>query len=216
MAENWFADNYADLSVQGGVNAGFQFEFRCERCQDAYRTRFQGYAAARAAGWLGQASGLIGGLLGQGSDAAGQLADAGWRKAWDGAFQNAAAEAKASFHRCARCFQMVCGKCFHEPSGLCFNCAPDAEVEMEAAKAMGKAMGASEVGQAAGYEAGKSLNAEKPRQLVCPKCGSETHGAKFCPECGEKLAVQAACPDCGHASPPGTKFCPECGAKMAG
>ncbi|NMD30465.1 MAG: zinc-ribbon domain-containing protein, partial [Chloroflexi bacterium] len=28
----------------------------------------------------------------------------------------------------------------------------------------------------------------KPIVTHCPKCGTETKGAKFCPECGEKLA----------------------------
>jgi DNA-directed RNA polymerase subunit RPC12/RpoP len=33
------------------------------------------------------------------------------------------------------------------------------------------------------------MDVRRDRQLVCPKCNAETHGAKFCPECGFKLLV---------------------------
>lgn len=214
MSETWFADNYSDLSVQGGVNAGFQFQFSCERCRDAYRTPFAPYRRGQAAGWLDKASGLLGGILGQADSAADSVAQAGWKSAWDEAFRNSVVEAKTHFKRCARCFQYVCAKCFNAPTGLCLNCAPDAEVEIEAAKAAGRVHGAVEVGQAAGHTDGTKLDPSRTRQLVCPQCGAEAHGAKFCPECGAKLATTVKCAGCGAESPPGTKFCPECGQKM--
>lgn len=214
MSENWFSDNYSDLSNSNGVDAGFQFEFYCERCRDAYRTEFQGYKSTQAAGWLGRASGLIGGILGSAGDAVDSMAEAGYKKAWDGAFRDATQNAKQHFKRCARCFQYVCARCFNKDSGLCLNCAPDAEVEIEAAKASGMVYAAGEKAALEGIQQGKKMDVKRKRQLVCPDCGAEAHGAKFCPECGTKLAVNAECPDCGVEVPSGAKFCPECGCKM--
>ncbi|HEY0867125.1 MAG TPA: zinc ribbon domain-containing protein [Fimbriimonas sp.] len=214
MSETWFSDNYGDLSVMSGVNAGFQFEFFCERCHDVYRTRFQPYRKAQAAGWLGTASNVLGGLLGQADNAADSYAQSGWKGAWDDAFRESVVEARGHFNRCAQCFQHVCAKCFDVQSGLCYNCAPDAEVAMQAAKASGRAQGAAETGHEAGYSAGKGIDVKRDRQLVCPECGAETHGAKFCPECGTKLATTLQCAGCGHEFPQGTKFCPECGEKL--
>lgn len=215
MSEQWFSNNYGDLSVQGGVNSGFQFEFYCQRCNDAYRTPFQGYKKAQAAGWLNQASGLLGGILGQADDVAAGLSTAGWKSAWDQAFREATERAAQNFKRCARCHSYVCARCFNAQVGLCLNCAPDVETEMQQAKAEGMVTGAREVGTAAGYAIGTGVDTKRDRQLVCPNCKAETHGAKFCPECGEKLAIVATCPSCGHESPEGTKFCPECGSKIA-
>lgn len=212
--EAWFSDNYSDLSMQSGLNAGFQFQFNCERCGDAYRTKFNPYRRAQAEGWLNQASGFLGGLLGNADNAAHTLADAGWKSAWDSAFRDAVTEAKANFHRCAKCFQYMCVKCFDAQSGLCYNCAPNAEVELQAAKAAGKATGAAEVGSAYGYAEGQKMDAAPSRQLVCPSCNAETHGAKFCPECGTKLSTALKCSQCGTESAEGTKFCPECGTGL--
>ncbi len=56
----------------------------------------------------------------------------------------------------------------------------------------------------------------QPSVAVCPKCGTETHGAKFCPNCGEKMEARplvTKCPKCG-ADTLGAKFCPECGNKL--
>ena len=212
--EAWFSNNYSDLSVTSGVNAGFQFQFNCERCGDAYRTRFQTYKKAQAAGWLGSASSFLGGLVSEADNAANTFANAGWKSSWDDAFRDAVVEAKENFHRCAKCFQYMCVKCFNAQSGLCYNCAPNAVVEMEAAKAAGMATGAAEVGSAYGYAAGQKMDATPDIQLVCPSCHAETHGAKFCPECGTKLSTALKCSGCGKEAPEGTKFCPECGTKL--
>jgi membrane protease subunit (stomatin/prohibitin family) len=67
---------------------------------------------------------------------------------------------------------------------------------------------------AEGERRGEKMDVERERQLVCPQCGAETHGAKFCPECGVKLAVKSTCPKCSVEVSPGAKFCPECGGKM--
>ncbi len=209
-----FADNYTDLSVESGLNAGFQFEFSCEVCGDAYRTEFVPYRGARASGWLNRASGLLGGVLDKVTDAADTLAESGWGKAHDAAFSEAVEQAKKHFHRCPRCRQYVCDQCWNRDAGLCVSCAPSAEIEIEAARAAGAVYAAGEKAALEGIREGKQMDVKRRRQLVCPECGAETKGGKFCPECGAKLGSKAFCTECGTELSPGTKFCPECGAKQ--
>ena len=52
MSEIQFSDNYNDLST----DTGFQFEFYCEHCHDAWRSPFDRYAAGTAESVLGAAS----------------------------------------------------------------------------------------------------------------------------------------------------------------
>ena len=214
MDEIQFGKNYTDLCVQSGVGAGFQFEFFCERCNDTWRSPFETYRSARASGWLGKAAGLFSGVLGDISNAADSMAEAGFGTAKDQALAKAINAAKGHFHRCARCSQFVCERCYDKPKGLCRNCAPDAEVEIEAARAQAEAQAAAETAMTEGMSRGKQKDVKRNRQLVCPHCGKETHGAKFCPECGKPLAVKNQCPQCKVKLDPGTKFCPECGAKI--
>lgn len=214
VSETWFSNNFQDLSQGSGVNAGFQFEFYCERCHNAYRTEFESYRAGQAAGWIGRASGLLGGVLGQADNAVDGLAQQGWAKARDEKFRDAVVDAKQHFNRCSRCFQYVCDTCFNKAKGLCFNCAPDVQVEIEASRNQGELQAASEAAMAEGMKRAGARDVTRDQQLVCPSCGAEAHGAKFCPECGERLAVTVKCEGCGTESPAGTKFCPECGSKL--
>jgi hypothetical protein len=214
MGEIKFSDNYKDLSRQSGVTAGFQFEFYCERCNDTWRTEFVPYRGGQASGWLHKASGFLGGIMGGVGDAVEGLAEAGWGSARDDAFKKAIEQAKDHFHRCAKCYQYVCDSCWNSAKGLCLNCAPSAEVEIEAARAQGEVYAAGEKAALEGIQRGKKMDVKRDRQLVCPKCNTETRGAKFCPNCGEKLGTKSACPECSTEVEPGTKFCPECGHKM--
>ena len=214
MKDLKFSDNYNDLCEQSGVNAGFQFEFFCERCNDTWRTEFVSYRSGQASGWLGKAGSMFGGLLGGAEEALEGLAESGWGKARDEAFRSAIEQAKGHFHRCARCFQYVCDTCWNRDKGLCLNCAPDAEVEIEAARAEGEVHAAGEKAALEGIRQGKQKDVKRDRQLICPKCGAETKGAKFCPECGTQLAVKVRCPGCSAEIYAGAKFCPECGKKI--
>jgi len=214
MSETWFSNNYNDMSVQHGVNAGFQFEFNCQRCADAYRTPFETFRSAQAAGWLGKAAGMFGGVLGNAESAASGLVEAGWAKARDDAFRAAVQKATDHFHRCARCHSHVCDKCWNKEKGLCYDCAPSVEVEIEAARNQGELDMASQRAIAEGQARAEKLDVKTDKQLVCPSCGAETHGAKFCPDCGTKLAISLQCSGCSAEVAPGTKFCPECGTKI--
>ncbi len=215
MSEIKFSKNFNDLSVHSGANAGFQFEFYCERCNDAWRADFTPYRGGQATSWLGKAAGMFGGVLGNVESAAEGLAQAGYGKAHDEAFARAIDQAKSHFHRCARCMQYACDTCWNTAKGLCRNCAPDAEVEIDAARAQGEVEGVRERARAEGERRAQQMDVTRDRQLVCPQCGAETHGAKFCPECGVKLAVASQCPKCSALVTPGAKFCPECGNKLA-
>ena len=215
MSEIQFGDNFTDNSIHSGPNAGFQFDFHCERCRDAWRSEFVAYRSGQVSSWMGKAAGMLGGMLGHASEAAGGLAEAGYGKAHDRAFAAAVEQAKKHFHRCAQCMQYVCDRCWGKEKGLCFNCAPDVEVAIEAARAEGERQAAAERATLEGAKRAGKRDVKRDRQLVCPKCSAETHGAKFCPECGEKLAVETVCPKCSATVAPGTKFCPECGAKLA-
>lgn len=215
MAEIRFSDNYNDISRRHGTDSGFQFEFFCERCNDTWRTEFIPYRTAQASGWLSKAAGVFGGIIGGTvGDAVEGVAEAGWSSAHDKAFAEAIEKAKQHFHRCPRCLQYVCGPCWHRDKGLCRNCAPSAEVEVEAARAEGEVEAAREKGREEGNRCGARIETGRDRQLVCPDCGHETEGAKFCPHCGRKLATKNQCPSCNTQVSPGTKFCPECGSKI--
>jgi len=214
MSEIKFSKNFSDHSVHSGTDAGFQFEFYCERCNDGWRSEFSPFRGGQASSWLGKAAGFFGGIVGEASSAAEGLAQAGYGKAHDGAFVAANEEAKSHFHRCARCMKFVCDVCWNNDKGLCRECAPDAGVEIEAARAQGEMSKAAERATAEGERRGEKLDVTRERQLVCPQCHAETHGAKFCPECGSNLAVQTQCPQCSAEVSPGAKFCPECGGKV--
>jgi hypothetical protein len=213
--EMQFSSNYADLSNASGVDAGFQFEFYCQRCNDRWRTRFEPYRSGQASGWVQKGASLFGGLLGSASSVLNGVAEAGWHSARDDAFTNAVAAGKAHFNRCGDCHRYVCGPCFDTVNGLCFNCAPNVNVAITRARAQGEVQGASELAAEEGKARGAQRNVNQAMQLVCPQCHTETHGAKFCPECGHKTAQQVACSACSTMLEPGTKFCTDCGQRQA-
>ena len=213
--ELWFSQNNRDLSNQIGDDAGFEFEFYCRRCGDTWRSGFENYTLGRASGWLRRASNMASSAVSNvGWDVAntvGGLADAGWHKARDAAFQRAITKAEAHFHRCARCTNHVCDNCFNADRGLCKDCAPDLQTEVEQARAQGEVSAARDAASAAGAQLAQGLDVSTQRQLVCPQCKSETHGGKFCPECGHRTDTPANCSSCEQPVPAGARFCPECG-----
>lgn len=213
MGEIKFANNYSDLSQEGGARAGFQFEFHCERCGDTWRSSFVPYKAGQAAEWAGRAAGFFGGVLGGAADAVQGVSEATYGVQRDKEFEKAIEQLSQHFHRCPRCANYFCDKCWNAEAGLCLTCAPSAEVEIEAAYASGKVYGVGEKAANAGIYDGKQMDVKQRRQLVCPQCGAANEGAKFCPECGAGLARKRFCTGCGEEMATGTTFCGECGAK---
>lgn len=215
MSEIRFSSNYQDLSQSTGVDAGFQFEFYCERCSDRWRTHYRPYRSGQASGWIQKGAGMFGGLLGNASTVLSGMAQAGWHSARDEAFKEAIADAKDHFNRCGNCHDYVCAPCFDGANGLCFQCAPNVQVAITKARAQGEVRSAAGRADVEGESRGTRHDVRQDMQLVCPQCRAETHGAKFCPECGWKMAQQVACTACSIMLQPGTKFCTECGHRQA-
>lgn len=212
--ETKFANNVQDLSDRSGIDAGFQFEFYCQRCSDRWRTAFKPYRSAQAGGWLQKGASMFGSLLGDAGSVLNSVAEAGWHSARDAAFKDAVEQGKAHFNRCGNCHEYVCAQCFDGANGLCFDCAPDVKVAITRARAQGEVAGASQIANDEGQRRGAGHDVRQAMQLVCPQCRTETHGAKFCPECGFKMAQQVQCSACPTMLEPGTRFCTECGARQ--
>ena len=214
-SEIYFSNNYRDMCLQNGTGAGFQFEFSCQRCRDTWRSAFQPYAGGRVAGWLDKTAGMAWGALGrstsEASNAINGMVGAHWGPARDSAFQKAVTEAQTHFNRCPRCVTHVCGSCWSAAQGLCLNCAPDTAAEVAAARVRGLNEAASQRAYEAGEARAATVDVERPVQLVCPQCRTETHGARFCPSCGHRLAEPDSCASCHAELPPNASFCPECG-----
>lgn len=207
-----FVNNYHDLSNENG----FQFEFCCNRCGAGYRTEFTSTAAGNLSSALDAASSLFGGLFGTAAEIGDRVKSAGWKRAHDSAFAEAAAGIKPQFAQCPRCSTWVCRNgCWNEKRGLCKQCAPDLGVEMSAAQA---SKSVEEIwAHAAMAEEDKKLDTEHWRagiRATCPACEAPlAQNAKFCPECGAKIAPDT-CKKCGAKVAPKAKFCPECGEKQ--
>lgn len=209
-----FGDNYEDLSRESGVNAGFQFEFRCECCNDAWRTPFVPYRRGQASGWLGKASELLGGFLGGVGNMVDGMAESGFGTARDSAFRDAIKMACHHFHRCGKCSQYVCDRCWNVSRGLCLQCAPDVDAEVGAAKARAEADAAVEAAEIEGRARGRKIDVKTDKQLVCPSCGEKAGGGKFCAACGAKIGKKTFCPECGNAVSGDDAFCRECGCRL--
>ena len=216
--ELWFSQNNRDLSHEYGDDAGFEFEFFCERCGDTWRSGFEPYSLGRASGWLRRAGTMAGGIASNVgwdvANAADGLVATGWHKARDAAFQRAITNAGGHFNRCARCHNHTCDNCYNADRGLCLNCAPDLQAEVEQARAQGQVAAARDQAHAVGAQQVQEYDVTTERRLVCPQCGAETHGAKFCAECGTKVAGPDTCRSCQSTLPAAAKFCPECGTTV--
>jgi len=207
-----FGGNYTDLST----DKGFQYEFHCQRCNTAFRTRFQTSAAGTASSVLEAASGFLGGIFSKVADLGESVRSSAWEKAHDDAFSKAWDEAKENFYQCPNCTKWVCKKsCENTKKGLCKDCAPDLGVTMAAAQSE---KSVEEIyAHAAMAEEDKKLGAENWRdgiRATCPQCGAtQATNAKFCAECGASVKA-AHCTQCGGKLAPNAKFCPDCGGKV--
>ncbi len=216
-----FTRNYEDNSTE----AGFQFTFYCDICEDGYKSSFvesETYRKGRGLRGLAQGAGIVGNLLGLGG--IGYSIERGgnvlserfegqspeWHKEHELAFERAQNEAQQHFHRCHGCHQWVCDADYNEDEGLCVECAPRQEVYVAKARANAMQRNIDEESETATVWKGKI----ESKTTVCPVCGKPAGSGKFCNNCGASMA-RVPCPACGAQMAPGVKFCNECGASMA-
>ena len=217
-----FTRNYEDNSTE----AGFQFTFYCDVCNDGYKTSFiqsetskknRGLRGlARGAGALG---GLFGGALGnlgysleRGGDILSERFDgmsAEWQKEHEQAFVRAQNEAQQYFSRCHGCHHWVCASCFNEEEGMCTDCAPRQKTAVARAKAQAMQRNLDEAAAEQTVWSGKL----ETQVITCPVCGKPAGVGKFCQNCGAGLQAKK-CPACGAAVADGMRFCGDCGTKL--
>jgi hypothetical protein len=205
-SEIHFRDNYNDLSTNGG----FQFEFYCERCHDAWRSPFDRYAAGTMESVLGAAEGLFGGIFGSARHALSSVSSAGYSKAKDEALRIATERAADHFHRCPRCSDHFCDSCWNAEEGTCISCVPRLDAEIAAITREAQVAKAREEAHARATVSPEDL---ARRVVACPACGAAAGRGKFCQECGAPISLERRCGSCDATVPAASKFCPECGAK---
>ena len=220
MALQPFTSNFHDNSTE----AGFQFTFYCDICNEGYKTRFiesktykKGRLLKGIGGLISAASDLagkynIGHGLERGSDILSQRFEGmspDWHKEHEAAFEMAQNEAKQHFLRCPKCRKWVCENDWNEEEGLCVECAPRVNVEVAAARA-GKMV--EDIRQKASQTQVFDGKIES-KQTICHQCGKPAGQGKFCNNCGANLAMKQ-CERCGTPSPANVRFCGECGNKL--
>lgn len=220
MALQSFTRNYEDNSTE----AGFQFTFYCDICQDGFKSQFVESTTYKKRGLfrgisegVGIGARLLGlGNLGYGVERGGDILSERfngmspeWQREHERAFEQAKNEAMNHFHRCHKCHLWVCDADFNEEEGLCVECSPRMNVEIAVAK--GKKM-VKDIEDRAENTVVFDGDIEK-KTIVCPQCGKPCGEGKFCSNCGAPVGLNE-CPRCGATAQPGAKFCNECGNKL--
>ncbi|MCD1294611.1 zinc ribbon domain-containing protein [Methanocella sp. CWC-04] len=215
-----FTRNFEDNSTE----AGFQFTFYCDICQDGYKTRFiesKTYKKSGLFNMFGKAVAVgadlagmyrVGGALERGTDILNERHEGmspEWRREWEQAFEIAQNEAKGHFYRCPKCKKYVCESDWNEQDGLCVECAPRENVEVTAARAERMTEEIKEKARESNVFKGDI----ERRQTLCPECGKPAGEGKFCNNCGAALGLNK-CPKCGAKNNPASRFCGECGTKL--
>jgi hypothetical protein len=218
-----FTRNYQDNSTE----AGFEFVFYCDVCNDGYRSSFiesETYKKRGLLRGLGQGASIVGGLLGGRAHTLANSADRAssvlsqtfegkspeWMKEHEQAFTRAQNEAKQHFHRCPSCNKYVCDQCYNEDEGLCVSCAPRQEIAVAKARADAMKRNIDEAGQTATVWQGKI----ESKTTICPVCGKPAGAGKFCNSCGASMDLRE-CPKCGAKNALTVRFCNNCGQNLA-
>jgi hypothetical protein len=217
-----FTRNYHDNST----DAGYQFTFYCDICQDGYKSSFiesKTYSKRSRTNLLGRAFSLGGDLLGGPLRDIGRAAERGsdilserfedkspdWQKEHEQAFISAQGEAKQHFHHCPNDSRYVCHTCWNEDEGLCVGCAPRQEVYVAQARAQAMQRNIDEAGAAATVWQGEI----ESKTTLCPVCGKPSGTGKFCNNCGASLEL-VECPRCGAKNAQTVRFCNNCGENL--
>ena len=217
-----FTRNYEDNSTE----AGFQFTFYCDICNDGFRSSFiesETYKKGRLFNSIGRGASALGSILGGTVNRLGYGADRAadilserfegrspeWQKEHEAAFERAKNEAARHFHRCPSCNRYVCDHCFNDDEGLCTDCAPRQEIYVARARAEAMRRNIDEAGAAATVWQGTI----ESKTTICPVCGKPAGTGKFCNNCGASLALKV-CPACGAQNPQSGRFCSGCGASL--
>lgn len=220
MALQPFTRNFADNSTE----AGFQFTFFCDICEDGYKTEFiesKTYKTGNMLRGLGRAISVGASLIGvgnlgynleRGADIISERFEGmspDWHKEHERAFELAQNEAMGHFQRCHKCHRWVCEADFNDQEGLCVECAPRMAVEVSAARAQRMVEEIREKAEQTAVFTGKI----ESKTISCPQCGKPAGEGKFCTNCGANLSL-VKCGRCGAQNQAGTNFCGECGNRL--
>ena len=220
MALQSFTSNYADNSSE----AGFQFTFYCDLCEEGYKTKFipsKTYKKGKFLRGLGNLVGAatqltgqynLGSTLERGADVLSERHEGmtpEWHQEYELAFELAQNEAKGHFHRCPECRRYVCENDWNEQAGLCVEDAPRENIEVVAARAGKMVEDIRRKAEETDVFTGKI----ESRTTICPQCSKPAGEGKFCNNCGANLSY-TECETCGTRSPLGTRFCGECGSRL--
>ena len=217
-----FTRNYEDNST----DAGFQFTYYCDVCNDGYKSSFvQSATYKKGKGLRGLTQGIsvlgqfVGGRIGDigntvenGGDILSSRFDGmspEWQKEHDIAFERAQNEAQRHFHRCHACNKYVCDSCFNEDEGLCTDCAPRQEIYVAKARADAMRRNINEAGENATVWKGQI----ESKTTVCSVCNKPAGNGKFCNNCGASMEMKI-CSNCGAKNAQTVKFCNNCGTSM--
>jgi len=217
-----FTKNYHDNST----DAGFQFTFFCDVCNDGYKSSFlesSTYKKKMGSRLIGQSANIMGGLAGGRARSMGTATNQGsnvlserfqgkppeWQKEHEKAFENSQNESKQHFHRCPNCNKYVCDQCWNEDATLCTACAPRQEVYVAQANAKAMKRNIDEAEKKAVVWDGKI----ESKTTMCPSCGKPAGTGKFCNNCGASLDLKE-CPKCGAKNAVSVRFCNNCGENL--
>lgn len=218
-----FTRNYQDNST----DAGFQFTFYCDICNDGYKSSFIESDTYKKKGFMrgiGQGASILGSLIGgrvsslgyAGNEVSNVLSQRfegqspEWQKEHEKAFERCQNEAKQHFRRCPSCNKYVCDHCWNEDEGLCVSCAPRQEVLVAKTRADAMQRNISASGESATVWQG----AIESKTTICPACGKPAGAGAFCNNCGASMALKV-CPKCGAKNAQTVRFCNNCGQNLA-
>lgn len=205
-----FTDNYNDLSN----DRGYQFEFRCERCGNGYRSDYQMDKVAAGKGLLKGLGRLTGGKIAELGWASDEVVDRSTNSpAKDRALTKAVEDVIDQFKQCRGCGNWVCiPVCWNDEIGQCLVCSPSVADEISKAQAAAQVEQIQQKVREVDHT--KDLDLTTRAKVKCPDCGAATEGGKFCPDCGKPLSKVKHCTNCGAAVKGKAKHCAECGEKV--